>query len=108
MQQITQLMEEKRPYLNSDLKMLDIASQLGVRQSELSACINTFKGCSFTQFVNSYRVEYAKQLMRQHPEMKLWAVGLMSGFSNEMTFFRTFKSFTDMTPREWISQFEQT
>jgi AraC-like DNA-binding protein len=52
-------------------------------------------------------VEYAKQLMRQYPEMKLSAVGLKSGFANEMTFFRTFKSLTDMTPREWVSQLEQ-
>lgn len=103
MQQITQLMEEKRPYLNSDLKMLDIASQLGVRQSELSACINTFKGCSFTQFVNSYRVAYAQQLMREQSDIKMSQVGQESGFANDTTFYRVFKTITGLTPSEWLA-----
>ena len=103
MQQITQLMEEKRPYLNSDLKILDIASQLGVRQSELSACINTFKGCSFSQFVNSYRVAYAQQLMREQSDIKMSQVGQESGFANDTTFYRVFKTITGLTPSEWLA-----
>lgn len=103
MQQITQLMEEKRPYLNSDLKILDIASQLGVRQSELSACITTFKGCSFSQFVNSYRVAYAQQLMREQSDIKMSQVGQESGFANDTTFYRVFKTITGLTPSEWLA-----
>lgn len=103
MQQITQLMEEKRPYLNSDLKMLDIASQLGVRQSELSACISTFKKCSFSQFVNSYRVAYAQQLMREQSDIKMSQVGQESGFANDTTFYRVFKTITGLTPSEWLA-----
>lgn len=103
MQQITQLMEEKQPYLNSDLKMLDIASQLGVRQSELSACINTFKGCSFSQFVNSYRVAHAQKLMREQSDIKMSQVGQESGFANDTTFYRVFKTITGLTPSEWLA-----
>ena len=99
-------MEEKRPYLNSDLKMLDIASQLGVRQSELSACISTFKKCSFSQFVNSYRVAYAQKLMREQSDKKMSQIGQESGFANETSFFRTFKAFTNMTPNEWKSKID--
>lgn len=108
MESICQIMDERQLFLNSDLKVSDLAAELKTNSRYVSDCIKTIRNVTFKQFVNSYRVEYAKQLMRQHPEMKLSAVGLMSGFSNEMTFFRTFKSFTDMTPREWISQFEQT
>jgi hypothetical protein len=44
---------------------------------------------------------YAQQLMRCHPDIKLTEVYLKSGFANEISFFRTFKGITGMTPSEW-------
>ena len=104
MQRIEELMVEKQPYLNSDLKMQEIATQLGVHQNEVSACINNNKGYSFTQFINSYRVAYAQQLLRENPDKKISQVGLESGFANDTTFYRVFKTFTGLTPSEWLSK----
>ena len=104
MQRIETLMEEQRPYLNSDLKMGDVASQLGVHQNEVSASINNNKGCSFSQFINGYRVAYAQQLLRNHPEKKMTQIGMESGFANDTTFYRVFKSTTGLTPTEWLSK----
>ena len=104
MQRIETLMEEQRLYLNSDLKMGDVASQLGVHQNEVSACINSCKGYSFSQFINGYRVTYAQQLLRDHPEKKMAQVGLESGFANDTTFYRVFKAITGLTPSEWLSK----
>ncbi len=102
MQRIEALMEEQRLYLNSDLKMGDVASQLGVHQNEVSACINNSKGYSFSQFVNNYRVVYAQQQLREHPEKKMSQVGMESGFANDTTFYRVFKTITGLTPSEWL------
>ncbi len=101
---VCKLMEERQLFLNSDLKVSDVAAELGTNSRYVSDCIKAGKDATFKQFVNGYRVEYAKRLMRQHPDMKLSVVGLQSGFSNEMTFFRTFKAFTGMTPREWVAR----
>ena len=103
MQRIETLMEEQRLYLNSDLKMGDVASQLGVHQNEVSACINNCKGYSFSQFINGYRVAYAQQQLRKHPERKMAQVGMESGFANDTTFYRVFKTITGLTPSEWLS-----
>ena len=48
------------------------------------------------------RIDYAQKLMLEHPEMKTSTVGEASGFANETSFFRTFKSVAGMTPREWM------
>ncbi len=104
MQRIETLMEEQRLYLSSDLKMGDVASQLGVHQNEVSACINSCKGYSFSQFINGYRVTYAQQLLRDYPEKKMAQVGLESGFANDTTFYRVFKAITGLTPSEWLSK----
>ena len=103
MQRIIRLMEEQRPYLDSDLKQADVAMALGVRLDEVSRCINS-NAFNFSQFVNGYRIEYAKQLMLRKPGIKMTQVAIESGFSNETTFFRTFKAIVGMPPSEWASQ----
>lgn len=101
MLRICQLMDEEQPFLNSELKISDIAASLGTNVSYVSACINRQKGCSFNQFVNGYRINYAKAMLRHKPEKKLSEVWTASGFANETSFFRTFKTITGMTPTEW-------
>ena len=103
MQRIIRLMEEQRPYLDSDLKQADVATALGVRLDEVSRCINSY-AFNFSQFINGYRIEYAKQLMLRKPGIKMTQVAIESGFSNDTNFFRTFKAIVGMTPSEWASQ----
>ena len=101
MQRIITLMEEEKPYLNSDLKVSDLADRLSINSRNLSDCIRKTTNNSFANFINAYRIEYAKQLMREQPDMKISEVFLSSGFANETTFFRIFKAVTGMTPNEW-------
>ena len=101
MLRICQLMDEEQPFLNSELRISDIASRLGTNVSYVSACINRQKGCPFSQFVNSYRIHYAQKLLRGSPDKKIAEVWTTSGFANETSFFRTFKTLTGMTPTEW-------
>jgi YesN/AraC family two-component response regulator len=101
--QICELMEEQKLYLNSELKLNDVADALNTNRNLISSCINSQQGISFSQFVNGYRVEYAKDLIRRKPDMKISEVWMQSGFSTETSFFRTFKAVTGMTPTEWKS-----
>ena len=105
MQRICNLMEQQQPYLNSDLKLVDVATMLATNRNSISSCINTQRGCSFSQFVNEYRVAYAQELMRSQPDVKISEVWMQSGFSTETSFFRAFKAATGKTPSEWKSTF---
>ncbi|MBQ6769356.1 MAG: helix-turn-helix domain-containing protein [Bacteroidales bacterium] len=100
LQRVCQLMEEQRLYLNSSLKMTDVATAVGCNRNALSACINNLRNCSFSKFVNTYRVEHAKQLLSQ-PDTRVSEVWMEAGFANETTFFRTFKAIVGTTPSEW-------
>ena len=104
MDRINELMEHQKPYLNSELKISDLADIFRVHRNDISACINSQAGCSFTQYVNRYRISYAKELMRRQPDKKVSSVGMESGFGSEQTFFKTFRAVTGMSPKEWISQ----
>lgn len=104
MSRIRELMEQQQLFLNSELKLADVAAKLGTNRNVVSACINSQHGCSFSQFVNDYRVSYAQQMMRRQPDIKIAEVWISSGFSTESSFFRAFKTATGMTPTEWKAQ----
>jgi len=42
--------------------------------------------------------------MRTSPEKKVSSLYAEAGFANESTFFRTFKAYTGVTPKEWMEQ----
>ena len=100
-QRICNLLEQERLYLNCELKVADIADKLGTNKRYISDCINTQKGITFVQLVNKYRIDYAKQLLKESPDIKITEVYIKSGFANETSFFRVFKSFTGLTPNQY-------
>jgi AraC-like DNA-binding protein len=98
---IVALMEEGRLYLRKDLRLSDVAAELGTNATYVSACLNGQLGRSFNDFVASFRVEHAKRLLQEHPDMPLDQVADESGFPSERSFFRNFKLITGKTPSEW-------
>lgn len=104
MERIRLLIEQEQLYLDSNLKISDIAKTFHLHRNDISACINSQMGCTFTQYINHYRIEYAKQLMRQKPDKKISSVWMESGFGSEQTFFKTFRTTTGLSPKEWIAQ----
>lgn len=104
MDRICELMEQQRMFRNADLKVSDMASALGTNTRYVTDCIKQTRNQTFSQFVNTYRINHAQQLLLSHPDMKLTEVSFESGFANERSFFRTFKAITGMTAREWVQQ----
>ena len=102
MSKITALMEEKELFRRSDLKLADLALELGTNVTYISACINGQAGVSFNDFVTGYRVRYAQELMKMHPDKKVSQIAEEAGFSGERSFFRNFKKVTGVTPRQWV------
>lgn len=104
MERICQLMETQKPYLDHQLKLTDVAAAVGSNRTAVSNCINRQRGCTFSQFINDYRITHAKQLMSSQPNLKISEVWMTSGFNTESSFFRAFKAVTGMTPAEWRQQ----
>ena len=98
---ITALMEDRQFFRRKDLRIGDVASELGTNSTYISACLNGQQGVSFPVFVARYRVEYAQSLMLREPGKRLSEVAEESGFADDASFFRTFKQITGVTPSEW-------
>ena len=104
MRRINELIESKQLYLNSNLKVSDIADAFKLHRNDISACINSQTGCSFSQYINRYRIDYAKKLMREQSDLKVSSLWMECGFGSEQTFFKAFRTATGLSPKEWKAQ----
>ena len=104
--ELTRLMEVEKPHLNADLKMADLASELGISENELSMLLNDHLGKSFYEFVNEYRLEEVKDRLRDpaFSNYTILGIALDSGFNNKNTFNRYFKKETGQTPSSYLKQ----
>lgn len=96
-------MENKKPYIDGDLKLEDLAAELKIPRHHLSQVINERLGKNFFEFVNSYRVDEAKKILTD-PERAndiILRVALESGFNNKTTFNSAFKKRVGTTPSQY-------
>ncbi len=101
---LTEWMVQAKPYLNPDLRLMDLREVLPMNRTYLSQFIHDEFDCSFFQFVNRYRIEEAKRLLREEPSLTIEQVALRSGFSSRISFTRVFTNETGLSPREWSAQ----
>jgi YesN/AraC family two-component response regulator len=56
---------------------------------------------SFTDFINSYRVEAAKCALLSQENRKIIHVAYDTGFNNKVSFNNAFKKFTGLSPSQF-------
>ncbi|MBO6082394.1 MAG: AraC family transcriptional regulator [Bacteroidales bacterium] len=99
-----QFMETSKAYLNGSFSQDDAARGVGTNKSYLSNVINAYAGMSFPRFVNSYRIQYAMELFRRDPKLKVSEMSMMSGFNQDVTFTEAFKYFVGKKPSDWCRE----
>lgn len=78
----------------------DLCDYLGVSRSTLYRYLKDKLGMSLTSFINYYRIEEAKKLLR-NTDYDITHISGICGFSNQPSFYRVFKKETNMTPNEF-------
>lgn len=99
---IENLFVEERVYLDQSLRLHDIRKKTGMKESEIRSLIKSNTGKSFNDFVNEYRVIYAKELIDENYFLKKTVISLArdSGFGSHHSFFRAFKKKFNTTPKK--------
>lgn len=101
--QLIALMETDKVYKESDLSLSDVAKSIGIPQRNLSQLIKQQTNKNFNQFVNYYRVEEAKRLLKDptYDNLNMLGIAFESGFSSKATFYAVFKQFAGKTPNAY-------
>ena len=102
MEKIRVQMQDQQLFRSKGLTVTDLAEAVGSNRSYVSACINQQAKQSFSDFINSWRIRYARLLMEEKPPLPLSEVAERAGFSDRVSFYRSFKKITGMSPSEWL------
>ena len=97
-------MIEEKFYLNENFSSQDVLVHFEVTRNKLDELLTHIKGLSFADWLNSLRIEYAKNLLLTHNKYTIDAISSMSGYSSRSAFYAAFKKVTNITPTEFIRQ----
>jgi AraC-like DNA-binding protein len=100
------LFTEKEIYKNPDLKITHLSEMLHTNRTYISKHINTEFSCTFSDFVNRYRVEEAKKLLSSdlYKIYSLNYISEQSGFGSMGSFMRVFRDLHGITPGQYRDQ----
>ena len=103
MDRVRGLMQDQQVYLEPNLSLPQLASELNCSVNHLSQAINAGFGMSFFDYVNQYRVEAAKGLLAGDAEINnaILDIALTVGFNSTSTFYAAFKKSTGQTPAQF-------
>lgn len=100
-------MKELQPYLQSECNISYLSKLIKIPVHHLSYYFREVKKQSFNDFRNEWRINHAKDLIREGKakELTLEAIGRLSGFSSRNTFFTAFKKAEGISPGAFAAQF---
>ena len=97
-------MIEEKFYLNENFSSQDVLVHFEITRNKLDELLTHIKGLSFADWLNTLRIEYAKNLLLTHNKYTIDAISSMSGYSSRSAFYAAFKKVTNITPTEFIRQ----
>ncbi|WP_061236973.1 AraC family transcriptional regulator [Leptospira interrogans] len=92
---------EDREYLDEEIRLSDFSAYIGLSLHQASYYLNNYKDLSFTDFLSFHRLEEAKRMIEQRPDINLLEVALASGFNSPSSFRRACLKFTGKPPKEF-------
>ena len=100
-------MEEVQPYLQHDCNLSYVSKLINIPAHHLAYYFKEEKNQSFTDYRNEWRVNHAKNLIREGKakELTLEAIGRLSGFSSRTTFLSFFKKTEGISPGNFAEQY---
>ena len=97
-------MIEEKFYLNENFSSQDVLVHFEITRNKLDELLTHIKGVSFADWLNTLRIEYAKNLLINNNKYTIDAISSMSGYSSRSAFYAAFKKVTNITPTEFIRQ----
>lgn len=103
-QELLFLLKEKKPYLDENLTIDDLAKQLNIHSKYLSSLINKKFDKSFFDLINHYRVlEFnEKVILPENKNFTYLSIAFGCGFGSKSSFNRAYKNEMNISPSEFV------
>ncbi|MEM1319927.1 MAG: PAS domain-containing protein [Bacteroidota bacterium] len=102
--ELKRVFREDAIYKNPRCSLSMMAERLSTNTKYLSQVINTETGLKFRDFLNTYRVNHFKKLIREglHQNLSIQGMAAECGFKNKMSFYNAVKKITKCSPGSLI------
>lgn len=87
-------------FKNPNLNLSMIADKVNVSKNHLSREYSKETGETLIEYISKIRIKEAKKLL-ENTNLKTYEIAEEIGFSNSETFFRTFKKYCGITPKQY-------
>ena len=88
-------------YVQQGLTIKELSEILHTNRTYLSAYIKTTYKMTFREWITSLRLEYAKNILKEHPEINIQKLAESSGFLSRSNFIKLFSEKEGCTPAKW-------
>ena len=88
-------------YVQQGLTIKELSKILHTNRTYLSAYIKTTYKMTFREWITSLRLEYAKNILKEHPEINIQKLAESSGFLSRSNFIKLFSEKEGCTPAKW-------
>ncbi|MBC8046725.1 MAG: AraC family transcriptional regulator [Fimbriimonadaceae bacterium] len=97
---LLQLLENEKPWTDSEISLQKLADMLNISSHELSFIINTSLNKNFADLMHEYRIREACRLLadKSYYDTKILSVAFDVGYTNKATFNAAFKKFIGVSP----------
>ena len=106
---IDSVIRDNRLYLDPNLSLSSLSNTLDMSEGYISQHINSFTNDNFSNYINGFRVEAAKSMLKdpQFDKYTIVSVALESGFNSKSSFYTAFKKHTGLSPSVYKSRGDQ-
>lgn len=88
-------------YVQQGLTIKELSEILYTNRTYLSAYIKTTYKMTFREWITCLRLEYAKNILKEHPEINIQKLAESSGFLSQSNFIKLFSEKEGCTPGKW-------
>ena len=78
-----------------------LSKKFGFVPSYLSKMFRSVKGMSPSEYLTNYRVDKAKQIIREKPDVRIREVARVIGYEDQYYFSKIFKKYAGIWPKEF-------
>lgn len=107
---ICQTIARKKLFTDPKLNLRTLSQTLEINEKELSRLINQQTNSNFYRFINQFRIDDFKNLLRSDKAQQLSILGLAeeAGFNSKSTFYTAFKTLEGITPKQFEDKLKKS
>lgn len=100
---LSEFLQTSQAFKKNDFSITDASIALNIHTKKISTALNALNLQNFNSFINDFRIEEAKKLLKQNAssDYTIEGIGNLVGFKSKSVFYKEFKKCTGLTPLKY-------